>query len=226
MPASIPYYAHATKEWRSRQRQEKDQREDGNDHGRGHARQGHGRQDPSASQRGPRRHAHRLGRADRRWTTAWCCAPTCSGRSRTANIRSSSATAPTPRASPSRTAIRAPGSAWPRSTPTSPPARATSIRAGKWSIRRNGCRATTPACGSIPAAPAARRATSTIGRRARPRISTTASNGPGCSRGRTARSGSTAFPTTPSTSGTWRACSRRIWPPCASGRAAPTSTAR
>ena len=46
-----------------------------------------------------------------------------------------------------------------------------------------------------------------------------------CSPGRTARSGSTASPTTPSTSGTWRRCSRRTSPPCASGRAAPTSTA-
>ena len=39
------------------------------------------------------------------------------------------------------------------------------------------------------AAPAARRASSTTSRRARPRTSTTASNGPACSPGRTARSG-------------------------------------
>ena len=39
-------------------------REDSNDHGRRCARQRSRRQDPSASQRGPRRHAHRLGRAD------------------------------------------------------------------------------------------------------------------------------------------------------------------
>ena len=41
----------------------------------------------------------------------------------------------------------------------------------------------------------------------------------------TARSASAASPTTPSTSGTWPRCSRRIWPPCASGRAPPTGTA-
>ena len=51
-----------------------------------------------------------------------------------------------------------------------------------------------------------RRASSIISRRARPRISTTASNGPACSRGRTARSGSTAFPITASISGTSRRC--------------------
>ena len=45
-----------------------------------------------------------------------------------------------PRASPSRTAIRARGSAWSPSIPTSPRTRATSTRAGKWSTRRNGCR--------------------------------------------------------------------------------------
>ena len=59
------------------------------------------------------------------------------------------------------------------------------------------------------AAPAARPASSITSRRARPRISTTASNGRACSPGRTARSGSTAFPTTASTSGTWR----RLQPP-------------
>ena len=64
------------------------------------------------------------------------------------------------------------------------------------------------------------RLSSIISRRARPRISTTASNGPACSRGRTARSGSTASPTTASTSGTWRRCSRRTSPPCASGKGA------
>ncbi len=46
------------------------------------------------------------------------------------------------------------------SIPTSPPARAISTRAGKSSIRRNGCRTITPACASICAAPAARRASS------------------------------------------------------------------
>ena len=46
--------------------------------------------------------------ADRRWTTASCCAPTSTAPSGTAGIRSSSATAPTPRASPSRRATRAP----------------------------------------------------------------------------------------------------------------------
>ena len=49
-------------------------REDGNDFGRGCAHQGTGRQDPSASQRSARRHAHRLGRPDRdgRWPRAAC----------------------------------------------------------------------------------------------------------------------------------------------------------
>ena len=83
-----------------------------------------------------------------------------------------------PRGSPFRTAIRAPGSAWPNNIPTSAPAPAISTRAGKSSIRKNGCRTITLACGSIPAAPAARPASSIISRRARPRISTTASNGP------------------------------------------------
>ena len=48
------------------------------------------------------------------------------------------------------------------------------------------------ACGSIRAAPAARRAISKRGRRARPRTSRSASTGPACSRGRTARSACTA----------------------------------
>ena len=119
-------------------------------------------------------------------------------------------------------------SAWQRmarSIPTSPPDRATSTRAGKWSTRRNGCRTITSACASIHAAPAARPASSIISRRARPRISTTASNGRACSPGRTAKSASTAFPITASTSGTSPRCSRRISPPCASGKAPPTGTA-
>ena len=69
------------------------------------------------------------------------------------------------------------------------------------------------------------RLSSITSRRARPRTSTTASNGPACSPGRTARSGSTAFPITASTSGTSRRCSRRISPRCASGKAPPTGTA-
>ncbi len=160
-----------------------------------------------------------------RWMTASCCAPTCSARSRRQSIRSFSPTAPTPKASRSRTAIRARGSAWWRSIPTSRRARPTSIRAGRWSIRRNGCRTAMRACAWIRAAPAARPATSIISRRARPRISTTASNGPACSPGRTARSGSTASRITASTSGTSRRCSRRISPRCASGRARPTGIA-
>ena len=66
-----------------------------------------------------------------RWTTASCCAPMFSARSRTANIPSSSPTAPTRKASRSRTAIRARGSAWWTSIPTSRRARRTSIKAGK-----------------------------------------------------------------------------------------------
>ena len=43
--------------------------------------------------------------------------------------------------------------------------------------------------------------------------------------GRTARSGSTAFPITASTSGMSPRCSRRISPPCACGKARPTGIA-
>src|ERR1700759_4533424 len=49
----------------------------------------------------------------------------------------------------------------------------------------------------------ARPATSSTGRRARPRTSATASNGPARSRGRTAKSGSPASRITRSTSGRW-----------------------
>ena len=75
---------------------------------------------------------------------------------RRASIRSSSPTAPMRRASRSRTAIRARGSAWSRSTPTSRRARPTSIKAGRWSTRRNGCRTAMRACAWIRAARAAR----------------------------------------------------------------------
>src|SRR5579883_1763491 len=72
----------------------------------------------------------------------------------------------------------------------------TNIRTGSWSIRRNGCRAATSVYASTRAAPAARRAFSMSGRRAKRRISTVASNGPERSPGAAARSASTAFPTT------------------------------
>ena len=68
----------------------------------------------------------------------------------------SSPTGRTRRASPSRTATRAPGSAWSRSIPTSPTARAISTRAGRWWTRRSGCRTATRACAWIRAAPGAR----------------------------------------------------------------------
>ena len=90
---------------------------------------------------------------------------------------------------------------------------------------RNGCRTAMSSCASTPAAVAARPAISSTGLRARPRISPTASNGAACSHGRMARSASPAFPITPSTSGRWRACSRSISPPFASGKASPTSIA-
>ena len=64
----------------------------------------------------------------------------------------------------------------------------TSIRAGKSAIRRNGCRMVMSSCASICAAAAVRPATSSIGRRARPRTTIIAWNGPACSRGRTAKS--------------------------------------
>src|SRR5678816_4043053 len=51
-----------------------------------------------------------------------------------------------------------------------------SIKAGKWSTLRSGCRWAMRACAWIPAARVARPATSIIFRHARPRISTTASN--------------------------------------------------
>jgi uncharacterized protein len=57
------------------------------------------------------------------------------------------------------------------------------------------------------------------------RTFTTASNGRACSPGRTARSGSTAFPITASTNGTSRHASRRISPPCASGKVPPIGIA-
>ena len=43
--------------------------------------------------------------------------------------------------------------------------------------------------------------------------------------GATARWASRESPITPSTSGTWRDCNPKIWPPCASGRDRPISTA-
>jgi hypothetical protein len=66
----------------------------------------------------------------------------------------------------------------------------------KWWTRRSGCRTIMPACASIHAAPAVRPAFSTISRRARRRIITTASNGPARSTGPPARSALTASPTT------------------------------
>src|SRR5262249_10807365 len=98
--------------------------------------------------------------------------------------------------------------AWWKNIPTSPPDRAIFIRAGKWSTRRNGCRTTTPACAWTRAAPAARPVSSITSRRARRKTFTIASNGRGCSLGRTARSGSTASHITASTSGTLHRCSR------------------
>jgi len=53
---------------------------------------------------------------------------------------------------------------------------------------KSGCRMATCACASIHAAAAVRPASSSTGRRARPRIFMTASNGRACSRGRTAKS--------------------------------------
>ena len=141
-------------------------------------------------------------------------------------IRSSSPTAPTRRASRSRTAIRARGSAWWTSIPTSRRARRNLYQSWevvdpeKWVPRRLRLRARRFAR-RRPLA----RLTSITSRRARPRTSTTASSGPACSRGRTARSGSTASRTTPSTSGTSPRCSRRTSPRCASGKARPTGTA-
>ena len=82
------------------------------------------------------------------WTTGWCCGPTCSARSRRDAIRSSCRTVPTPRASPSRTAIRAPGTSWCETHPTCRAAPPTATRAGRWSTRRSGCRTATCACAS------------------------------------------------------------------------------
>ena len=59
---------------------------------------------------------------------------------------------------------------------------------GSLRSRRNGCRTAMSACASIHAAAAVRPAMSSIGRRAKRRTSTTASNGRASSRGRTARS--------------------------------------
>ena len=166
-----------------------------------------------------------IGTCRSRWTTALFCAPTSSGRPSPANIRSFLRMALTPRASPSRKAIRAPGRRWRPSIRTSPKARAISTRTGKWSIRRNGCRAITPACASTRAAAAAHPASLIISRRARPRTSTTASNGPACRTGRTARSASTASHIMASISGRSPRYSRRTLLPCAYGKAPPTGTA-
>ena len=73
------------------------------------------------------------------------------------------------------------------------------------------------ASASTAAAPAARRASSTSGRCARRWTSRNASNGPACSRGRTARSGSTASRTTPRTSGSAPRCSPSTSPRSALG---------
>ena len=99
-----------------------------------------GDQAMTATLRNPRRHAHRLGCADRDGRRPRAARGRVPPDRRTASIPSSSPTAPTRRASRSRTAIRARGSAWWRSIPTSRRARPTTTRAGKWSIRRNGCR--------------------------------------------------------------------------------------
>jgi hypothetical protein len=124
-----------------------------------------------------------------------------------------------------RTAIPARGSAWPRSILMSPPGQAISTRTGKSSTRKNGCRAIMPACASTRAAQDARQASSIISHLARQRIFTTASNGPACSPGPTAKSDLTGSLTTGSISGTWLRCSRPTSPPCASGKALPTGTA-
>ena len=132
-----------------------------------------------------------------RWTTAWCCAPTSFARSKDGQYPVILTYGPYAKGLAFQDGYP---SAWQRMAREAsrrhrraPP---TSTRTGRWSIRRNGCRTTMSACASTRAAPAARPASSIISRRARPRISTTASNGPACSRGRTARSGSTASPIT------------------------------
>ena len=79
---------------------------------RGHGEAVGGRDGVVAAANGnPRRHADRLGRADHDGRRPGAARRRLSPGARRANIRSSSATAPTPRASPSRTAIRARGSA-------------------------------------------------------------------------------------------------------------------
>ncbi len=117
------------------------------------------------------------------------------------------------------------GSACAPTSRTCRPTPPTSISAGRWSIRRNGCRTAMSASASIAAAPAARPASSTSGRCARRRIRRNASTGPACNPGQTARSASTASPTTPRTSGRARHCSPSTSPRSAPGRAPPISTA-
>src|SRR5438132_1379931 len=72
----------------------------------------------------------------------------------------------TRRGSRSRTATRAHGSEWSPSTRMLPMVRATATRAGKSSIRRNGCPTVMSACVSTPAARAARPVPSITSRRA------------------------------------------------------------
>ncbi len=146
--------------------------------------------------RNPRRHAHRLGCADRdgrRRRAARRCVSSArggqiSGHSQLRALRQGIGV-------PGRLQGQL-GAARSKRRPKCCKDRATNIRTGNWSIRRNGCRTGMSAFASIRAAPAARPAFSTSGRRARRSISITASNGPARSLGATARSASTAFPTT------------------------------
>ena len=134
--------------------------------------------------------------------------------------------APTPKGSPSRMAIPAPGSAWSKSIQTSPPARPTNIRTGKWSTRRNGCRTVMSACAWIHAA--AGRSPGVIDHFS-PRETKDFYD---CiewagvqpwSNGKVGLNGISYYAHEPMAGGD--RCSRRISPRCASGRAPPTGIA-
>ena len=110
-------------------------------------------------------------------------------------------------------------------TRTWPPARPTSTRTGRWRIRRSGCRHGY-ACVRVDSrgtgrSPGVIDHFSAAGDPGPLRVHRVGRH-PGVEhrQGRAER----ASPTTPSTSGTWRRCSRRTWSRWRRGRARPTST--
>ena len=121
-------------------------------------------------ERYPRRHAHRLGRADPRWTTASCCAPTCSARWPRASIPALVSYGPYGKGLAFQDGYK---TAWEIMARENPDAVAGTTQPvpelGSRRSRRSGCRTATPACASTRAAPGARPAISATTTRARTR---------------------------------------------------------